>query len=620
MGLEGTYFVLEPFVVLVKGACQAALYDLHRKRILPIPAATAYVVEQCRDRSVAVMLEGIELENREMAQEYLRDLKEMGFGREHDSEDLAHFAPFHDAWPDYKMDRLYFLSLDLHLQPGVKDGSVCWEDLLRVARHRYGGRQVTMFVTGEEECRETELSVVETAATLGFHHVEVVFPNAEVGPAWEEAVTRLGVRVAFTLNPDPHLPVVGRLHQKKVHVRFSPFAAPAFITSDSFLCDHESFRRLRNVSVHCNSLHITASGAVFPWVLEKHQLIGYVRDGNSLRQLMQSDSLRRAWSFTKDSVEQCRDCEFRYACPQSPTLRKVPEKLGAPPINCTYDPYRAEWQPQTEPRLFAQAIRSDRLACSTRYFDIYDQEQRPFPSGYGEMLDRVVDAARQQLGLDEPTSRLAYFFYPTQEELAREIRGRCESHVSGITVLGHGDDVEIHSSYPCHVHEVLHALFMPLNHSPAFFVSEACATIFGRCWGTEEDLAMSSLLLAPDMRVLDRHGNEIADLPSFIYDTDGLLLGALRRGDVHDVTRHLVAEQSVDVHLWAWLESQNAAELPGYFYDVGGSFFAWLVEARGKQRFLRFYRSKQSLRHIEGHYGCTVTELQEQWLGFLRTR
>ena len=46
--------------------------------------------------------------------------------------------------------------------------------------------------------------------------------------------------------------------------------------------------------------------------------------------------------LTKDKVDQCKDCEYRYACPDC-----RPDSLGedklAKPWYCLYNPYDGEW-------------------------------------------------------------------------------------------------------------------------------------------------------------------------------------------------------------------------------------------------------------------------------------
>jgi len=48
------------------------------------------------------------------------------------------------------------------------------------------------------------------------------------------------------------------------------------------------------------------------------------------------------WQITKDQVEVCRDCEFRYVCTDC-RAHTVDGELGKP-ARCAYNPYTATWE------------------------------------------------------------------------------------------------------------------------------------------------------------------------------------------------------------------------------------------------------------------------------------
>jgi SPASM domain peptide maturase of grasp-with-spasm system len=49
------------------------------------------------------------------------------------------------------------------------------------------------------------------------------------------------------------------------------------------------------------------------------------------------------WSITKDQVEICRDCEFRYVCTDCRAYTQRPGDRASKPAKCAYDPYTATW-------------------------------------------------------------------------------------------------------------------------------------------------------------------------------------------------------------------------------------------------------------------------------------
>jgi radical SAM protein with 4Fe4S-binding SPASM domain len=57
-----------------------------------------------------------------------------------------------------------------------------------------------------------------------------------------------------------------------------------------------------------------------------------------------SGEMRRFWSLNKDGVATCRDCEYRYFCPDCRPWASghSGDLRGKSPV-CTYNPYTGEW-------------------------------------------------------------------------------------------------------------------------------------------------------------------------------------------------------------------------------------------------------------------------------------
>jgi SPASM domain peptide maturase of grasp-with-spasm system len=63
----------------------------------------------------------------------------------------------------------------------------------------------------------------------------------------------------------------------------------------------------------------------------------------SLAEALHTDGFKDKWNITKDEVEVCRDCEFRYICTDCRVYSEpAPGQLGKP-SKCTYNPYTATW-------------------------------------------------------------------------------------------------------------------------------------------------------------------------------------------------------------------------------------------------------------------------------------
>ncbi len=51
-----------------------------------------------------------------------------------------------------------------------------------------------------------------------------------------------------------------------------------------------------------------------------------------------------SWYITKDQVEVCKDCEFRYICTDCRAITDDPANPLSRPSNCEYNPYLAKWK------------------------------------------------------------------------------------------------------------------------------------------------------------------------------------------------------------------------------------------------------------------------------------
>jgi radical SAM protein with 4Fe4S-binding SPASM domain len=60
-------------------------------------------------------------------------------------------------------------------------------------------------------------------------------------------------------------------------------------------------------------LCIQADGAVYPCIMDREHLLGRVTE-SSLTEILKGTATQSIWGLSKDHVDTCRDCEYRYAC------------------------------------------------------------------------------------------------------------------------------------------------------------------------------------------------------------------------------------------------------------------------------------------------------------------
>lgn len=90
-------------------------------------------------------------------------------------------------------------------------------------------------------------------------------------------------------------------------------------------------------------LLIDINGDVKPCLFAKHTLGNILHE--SLRNILREGRQEKYWNLTKDRVNICKECEFRYCC--SFDCRVASEALNGGIDSkypfCSYDPYNGKW-------------------------------------------------------------------------------------------------------------------------------------------------------------------------------------------------------------------------------------------------------------------------------------
>jgi SPASM domain peptide maturase of grasp-with-spasm system len=74
---------------------------------------------------------------------------------------------------------------------------------------------------------------------------------------------------------------------------------------------------------------------------------------SSLEEILIKSDFKKYWNLTKDKIEICKDCEFRYICTDcrafTQRTHKNKENLDiSKPLKCGYDPYTCTWEDWSE--------------------------------------------------------------------------------------------------------------------------------------------------------------------------------------------------------------------------------------------------------------------------------
>lgn len=91
---------------------------------------------------------------------------------------------------------------------------------------------------------------------------------------------------------------------------------------------------------------ITADGSVLPCIMERDIVLGNIFE-TSLNEIIYSEKSKKVRNVTKDNIEVCRDCEYRYCCFDCRVKAKNfsrDKNFYAKPLDCLYNPYIGKWE------------------------------------------------------------------------------------------------------------------------------------------------------------------------------------------------------------------------------------------------------------------------------------
>ncbi len=98
---------------------------------------------------------------------------------------------------------------------------------------------------------------------------------------------------------------------------------------------------------HCwfSKIAVTENGDVLPCPLARKEIIANLHSDN-FWEIVEKENLSSYWDMSRENVEICKDCEYRFFCRDCRPLEKSTSKsnkLNQRTSYCLYNPYTGEW-------------------------------------------------------------------------------------------------------------------------------------------------------------------------------------------------------------------------------------------------------------------------------------
>lgn len=89
---------------------------------------------------------------------------------------------------------------------------------------------------------------------------------------------------------------------------------------------------------------VTANGDVIPCPMARKEIIGNLQTESFYTVLKKEADISKFWNMTRDDIDICKDCEYRYFCKDCRPIEKdTSGGLNKRTRFCLYNPYTGEW-------------------------------------------------------------------------------------------------------------------------------------------------------------------------------------------------------------------------------------------------------------------------------------
>ncbi len=89
-----------------------------------------------------------------------------------------------------------------------------------------------------------------------------------------------------------------------------------------------------------HKINITFDGYILPCIMHCQNSCDMSVRSNTLEYILDNNIIPRYWKLSKDKINVCKDCEYRYVCFD---CRPLADSLNTRGTNCLYNPYLGRW-------------------------------------------------------------------------------------------------------------------------------------------------------------------------------------------------------------------------------------------------------------------------------------
>lgn len=348
------YFNLFSNIFVTKGATRILISDLQRYTSELMPLELVEIIEELKNNSIENIIESYDEDSKQLFEEYLNFLlgKEYGFISNKDWD--RNFPP---------------MSFEFHVSSKISNIFIELDDISILEK-----------IKESVERLDIKHLVIYCKKYLSFEDIK------QIDKYFETSVI-CGIELFLHYHEEVNLDFIEKLNLETGRIYSLVFyncEKKRFKPKDKYRFDVTFIKQEVKIN-SCGKVDLKYFNTNIPKVLEAinhnsclHKKIGIDVEGNirncpsmpqsfgnindtTLEEALAHKDFKKYWNLTKDEIEVCKDCEFRYICTdcRAYTERTHENKEGldtSKPLKCGYDPYTGEWEEWSKNPLKKEAI------------------------------------------------------------------------------------------------------------------------------------------------------------------------------------------------------------------------------------------------------------------------
>jgi SPASM domain peptide maturase of grasp-with-spasm system len=321
----------------IKGYYASIIMDLQRNQIKYIPHDLIDIVFGNKDKTIPEIIEELDYDDIETFHEYLDFLIENEFAFLLDKDEEQLFPQLSLMWdvPCFISNVVFILSDDTK----AKLFDICEQlnTLLCTALHIVSYGDINFFELKQVIELFSKTSIESINISINYNES---FLDENMNSLFEtfsqiSSINFYGTKKG-TLKKY-NLPIKTTTIQLKEFPCFGKINKTNFVSNIEFFTESQIHNNCLN-----RKLCIDSNGYIknCPSMKEHY---GHISEIN-LKEVVEKDEFKKYWNISKDKIDVCKDCEFRYICTDCRAFIKNPENIYSQPANCKYNPYICKWK------------------------------------------------------------------------------------------------------------------------------------------------------------------------------------------------------------------------------------------------------------------------------------